>query len=100
MKRIYLFLPALVFGLVLLFSACDRTGYYKDSTGHSQNAAPIDLKRNMPPKGEGPEYTSAYICPEHHKGSGSHKPGECPVCGADYIKNIDHVKDEVSHSGE
>ncbi|NOT36193.1 MAG: hypothetical protein HOP11_02315 [Saprospiraceae bacterium] len=34
----------------------------------------------------GPEYTSAYICPMHCKGSGSDKPGTCPVCGMDYEK--------------
>lgn len=37
----------------------------------------------------GPEYTSAYICPMHCKGSGSEKPGKCPVCGMDYVANED-----------
>ncbi|MDQ3140929.1 MAG: hypothetical protein M3Q56_01640 [Bacteroidota bacterium] len=35
----------------------------------------------------GPEYTSAFICPMHCKGSGSHEMGVCPVCGMDYEKN-------------
>jgi len=35
----------------------------------------------------GPEYTSEYICPMHCDGSGSAEPGECPVCGMDYVKN-------------
>ncbi|MCC6816275.1 MAG: hypothetical protein IT267_07690 [Saprospiraceae bacterium] len=35
----------------------------------------------------GPEYTSAYICPMHCKGSGSDIPGTCPVCGMEYEKN-------------
>lgn len=34
----------------------------------------------------GPEYTSAYICPMYCKGSGSDKPGLCPVCGMEYEK--------------
>jgi rubrerythrin len=38
---------------------------------------------------QGPEYTSAYICPMHCEGSGSEKPGTCPVCGMDYVKNED-----------
>jgi hypothetical protein len=35
----------------------------------------------------GIEYTSAYICPMHCKGSGSDQPGVCPVCGMDYELN-------------
>lgn len=35
----------------------------------------------------GKEYTSAYICPMHCKGSGSDSTGTCPTCGMDYIKN-------------
>lgn len=34
-----------------------------------------------------PEYTSAYVCPMHCKGSGSSEPGECPECGMEYEKN-------------
>ena len=42
----------------------------------------------------GKEYTSEYICPMHCKGSGSDSPGECPVCGMDYVLN-----EEMDHSG-
>lgn len=35
----------------------------------------------------GPEYTSAYICPMHCKGSGSAEAGTCPVCKMDLKKN-------------
>jgi len=38
---------------------------------------------------KGPEYTSSYICPMHCEGSGSEKPGTCPACGMDYVKNED-----------
>ena len=38
----------------------------------------------------GKEYTSAYICPMHCKGSGSDKAGTCPVCEMDYVVNKDH----------
>ena len=33
------------------------------------------------------EYTAKYICPNHDKGSGSDKPGDCPVCGMELIEN-------------
>ncbi|HFA49215.1 MAG TPA: hypothetical protein ENJ95_09375 [Bacteroidetes bacterium] len=39
---------------------------------------------------QGKEYTSEYVCPMHCEGSGSDKPGKCPVCGMDYKKNKDH----------
>jgi len=35
----------------------------------------------------GPEYTSAYVCPMHCKGSGSATAGTCPVCKMDYVAN-------------
>lgn len=45
------------------------------------------------PKGtlDGPEYTSAYICPMHCEGSGSAEMGTCPVCKMDYVANADKV---------
>ena len=46
---------------------------------------------------QGKEYTSAYVCPMHCEGSGSKEPGECPVCGMDYVKNEDHNSDGHSH---
>lgn len=36
---------------------------------------------------DGPEYTSAYICPMHCEGSGSAEMGTCPVCKMDYVAN-------------
>lgn len=35
----------------------------------------------------GKEYTSAYICPDHCKKSGSDKEGECPNCGMELMEN-------------
>ncbi len=55
--------------------------------------------------GSGTEYTSAYICPMHCKGSGSAEAGKCPVCKMDYVKNTkakDHDHDthlEHDHDG-
>jgi len=42
--------------------------------------------------GDGPEYTSAYICPMHCEGSGSDQAGKCPVCGMAYFSQADHDK--------
>lgn len=35
-------------------------------------------------------YTAPYVCPNHCKGSGGKKPGNCPECGMEYIKNPRH----------
>ncbi|MBT8231273.1 MAG: hypothetical protein HKO66_02730 [Saprospiraceae bacterium] len=47
----------------------------------------------------GKEYTSAYICPMHCKGSGSDKMGKCPVCEMDYVKNEKFKTDGHNHDG-
>ncbi|MDH3650511.1 MAG: hypothetical protein OEQ53_12570 [Saprospiraceae bacterium] len=44
----------------------------------------------------GPEYTSAYVCPMHCKGSGSETEGKCPVCDMAYVANPDHA----AHDGD
>ena len=44
----------------------------------------------------GPEFTSAYICPMNCQGSGSDKPGVCPVCGMDYEQNPNFKQDTLS----
>lgn len=46
---------------------------------------------------EGKEYTSAYVCPMHCKGSGSEEPGKCPVCGMDYVARTDHEANGHTH---
>lgn len=48
----------------------------------------------------GPEYTSAYICPMHCKGSGSDKAGVCPACGMDYVMNDKKADDHEGHDHE
>lgn len=39
---------------------------------------------------DGPEYTSAYICPMRCEGSGSAEMGTCPACKMDYEVNKDN----------
>lgn len=48
---------------------------------------------------QGKEYTSAYICPMHCKGSGSDKAGNCPVCKMAYVANKDAKAAPASHDG-
>ncbi len=42
-------------------------------------------------------YTAAYVCPMHCEGSGSDKPGTCPVCDMAYVENKDHGHDHDGH---
>ena len=43
------------------------------------------------------DYTAPYICPNHCPGSGSDKPGKCPVCGMDLIPNPDYQKTKTQN---
>jgi hypothetical protein len=52
-----------------------------DSASEKEPAQTEDSEVDM----TGPEYTSAYVCPMHCEGSGSDQPGNCPVCGMDYV---------------
>jgi len=36
------------------------------------------------------EHNSKYICPMYCEGSGSQKPGDCPVCHMHYVENKDY----------
>ena len=48
--------------------------------------------------GNGTAYNSNYVCPMHCEGSGSDKPGKCPVCEMDYVAMKVHVKDGHNHN--
>lgn len=63
--------------------ACGHGHSHDHSHDHSGDSTTTETEK------QGPEYTSAYICPMHCKGSGSAEPGKCPVCGMDYVKNED-----------
>ena len=76
-------LGLLLFGS-LAFSACGGNGTDAKKTGDGEKT--------------GPEYTSAYICPMHCKGSGSAEAGKCPVCKMDLVANKDHKGDGHDHS--
>jgi len=47
---------------------------------------------------KGKAYTSEYVCPMHCEGSGSDSPGECPVCGMDYVERESHMSDGHTHN--
>lgn len=67
------------------------------SCGSDSNSATTDTKTEKVSK-DGPEYTAAYICPMHCKGSGSAKAGKCPACKMDYVANSANKKAH-DHSG-
>jgi Heavy metal binding domain len=46
---------------------------------------------------DGKEFTSTYVCPMHCEGSGSEEPGNCPVCGMEYVKKEIHTADGHQH---
>ncbi|MFV0484532.1 MAG: heavy metal-binding domain-containing protein [Bacteroidales bacterium] len=63
-----------------------------DNKKASTNAHDHDHSQKTEQKAEkGKEYTSAYVCPMHCKGSGSKEAGKCPKCGMDYVKNNTHA---------
>ena len=74
--------------------ACNNKGGGNSSSGdaakteHNQDHGHDHEGHNHDKQGK--EYTSAYICPMHCEGSGSDKPGKCPVCEMDYVKNDGH----------
>lgn len=84
MKQILIVFLVAFFGLGIM--ACN-----------SSNSKKVDKVEKVDAT-KGIEFTSAYICPMHCEGSGSHEMGQCPVCGMDYEKNEDsHDKDHDDH---
>ncbi|KGE88369.1 hypothetical protein IX84_09250 [Phaeodactylibacter xiamenensis] len=73
-------------------AATDQTEHTHDD-GHMHEGDHMEADADK----QGPEYTSAYICPMHCDGSGSDEPGECPVCGMDYVKNENMPADGHMH---
>lgn len=70
----------------LSFIACGGSGTSAESTDNTEE---VDKS--------GMEYTSAYVCPMHCKGSGSAEAGTCPVCKMDYVANADLKKSDHDH---
>lgn len=83
----------IIFLLLFFGSACSSEG-----GGSSTQNQDVPTEAGVK---SGPEYTSAYVCPMHCKGSGSDKPGKCPECGMAYVANEDLQKadDHDDHSG-
>jgi len=88
MKSLKLFVMlVMAFATISLFSGCagDAASDKTSKTVSGKNKA-------------GPEYTSAYICPMHCKGSGNKRAGTCPVCKMDYVVNKDAPKKQGGHN--
>lgn len=75
------------FKIIFLFVALSATSVAISSCGNNSTST----------EQQGKEYTSAYVCPMHCKGSGSTEAGKCPVCGMDYAKNKNHKADNHKH---
>lgn len=92
MLKILFFLPVVTLFMVACNDGSSEQNAHHDDgmemhdESHSDHKVHQDGSLDTKDK-TGPEYTSAYVCPMHCKGSGSDKPGECPVCGMDYVKN-------------
>jgi predicted small lipoprotein YifL len=74
-------------------TSCGGGGNQEQQTNEQQ--APAGQTQHS--ANQGPEYTSAYVCPMHCEGSGSDKAGACPVCGMDYVALNEHTTDGHSH---
>ena len=92
MKQVKILLPALLLALSTLFTACNG-----DAAATQESEQPEATTEAAAPHGEGPEYTSAYVCPMHCEGSGSDEPGACPVCGMEYVAQAEHTTDGHGH---
>jgi hypothetical protein len=104
---------ALLFAAAFLLASCGGGGQsheghdHDNSTteqtdqgmdqGHDHSADSEASGEKSSTDGMGPEYTSAYVCPMHCKGSGSDQPGNCPVCGMDYIARAEHEANGHTH---
>lgn len=90
MKLIKSFLVLLLFSATLSIIACGGSNAGEGASEENMEKMEADKS--------GPEYTSAYVCPMHCKGSGSDQPGTCPVCKMDYVANEDHQNHD-DHEG-
>lgn len=89
------FITVLIFVSFLFSTSCKNNNKDRQNTDSTEvvvddtvNNDTNSLNNNDLSK----EYSSKYICPNHCKGSGSEKPGDCPVCGMEYIENPDYQK--------
>lgn len=89
--RMFLLTTLLAFAL----AACGNSHEQADHD-HEHDATATEQVETV--HGEGPQYTSAYVCPMHCEGSGSDQPGTCPVCGMTYVAQAEHAADGHHHN--
>ena len=103
MKKIKLGSLITLFALTLFIFGCGETSNSNDDNGEQTEEATSENGENGENAEEtastdaenaevdktGKEYTSAFVCKMHCKGSGSGTAGSCPVCGMNYIASAD-----------
>ncbi len=85
MNKVRFILALMAIASTALWQACGS-----DQAANDQQEAATEQAAPAEDGKSGPEYTSAYVCPMHCKGSGSNQPGKCPVCGMEYVANPNH----------
>lgn len=87
----------LVFSLSLAFTACGDSAAAATEAATETAVEPTMEATPAMPHGKSKEFTAAYVCPMHCKGSGSDAAGDCPTCGMAYVMNEDHVANGHTH---
>lgn len=80
----------LLFFAVISMTSCGHSHGEGGDHSHGEETTETSDTAEEAADNTGKEYTSAYICPMHCEGSGSHEAGECPVCGMAYVANEDY----------
>lgn len=70
----------------LLLSGCDRKAETTTTTTATEPAATTATVTSSDSTRVATQ-AAAYICPMKCEGSASDKPGKCPTCGMDLVKN-------------
>jgi len=86
MKKITLII---VFSIFICIISCKNENNKTNTDSLKTTEIKIDSNKNKTNTLE-KEYTSKFICANHCKGSGSEKEGVCPICGMEYIENLDY----------
>lgn len=69
----------ILLAFLLSLASCKEKPAQEEQKTEAATAAPAAASQQL-----------AYVCPMACEGSASDKPGKCPVCGMDLMKNPEH----------